>query len=690
MISAFGYLTLALAFLLAIYGLLMVVWGLVKRAQPQIESARLALILIFPLITISLIAMLYLLAEDRFDIAYVQSVSSSALPLYLKLTALWGGQSGSLLFWSWLLAGFSMTISVRNWKKDRGLLPYALLVIFLTLGFFLFLNVFMETPFLRFWQLPDGTRYLAVFQPPGAWPLMPPEGQGLNPLLRHPGMIWHPPALYLGYVGFVVPFALGIATLAKGQPDRRWIEIARPWTLMAWVFLTLGLVLGMRWAYDVLGWGGYWGWDPVEIAALMPWLSGTAFLHSAFLQGRKGGYKRWNLFLMLLTFILVMFGTFLTRSGVLSSVHSFAGSDLGPAMFIFTAVMAIGSLGLLVYRWGDFGSIHQPEFSLSREMLTLLTNLVLLSILVVCFLGVVYPVFSELLTGMQITVGPAWYEQINGPLLILLLALLGVCPLAAWSGSRWAKIGKQLRILLPLSLSVPVLAWILGDVRGVLLLLLFWLAGFSILVLMADYWLQAGLLKKKGGLKSIDTMIAPLRQNHQRYGGMLVHLGIILLSLGIIGLEGMQQQTQRSLALGERVSLGQYSFQYEGLAQFQGTEGQQIVQGILAVEKEGRPAGALYPSREVYLDMGMAVTKPAVHSSLARDLYAILVDGDEANQDQAIFRIFINPLVSWLWIGTGVLTVGTLLALWPRRGRPASRFSGRPKKIAVDSPGKKQ
>jgi len=667
MISAFGYLTLALAFLLAIYGLLMVIWGLIKHSHTHIESARLALLLIFPLITVSLIAMLYLLVDDRFDIAYVHSVSSSTLPVYLKITALWGGQSGSLLFWSWLLGGFSMAFVVRNWKNDRDLLPHSLLVILLSMGFFLFLNVFMEMPFLRFWHLPDGGRFLSVFQPAGAWPLMPQEGQGLNPLLRHPGMIWHPPALYLGFVGFIVPFALSIATLAVGRQDRRWLEISRPWTLVAWVFLTLGLVLGMRWAYDVLGWGGYWGWDPVEIAALMPWLSGTAFLHTALLQRRKPGFKRWNLVLMILTFVLVIFGTFLTRSGVLSSVHSFAGSDIGPAMFGFTALVSLGSLGLLVYRWGEFQNDHEPEFALSRETLTLFANLVLLSILMVCFLGVVYPIFSELLTGTQVTVGPAWYERITGPLFLLLLALLGICPLAAWSGSRFAKLGKRLRILLPLSILIVLLAWIFGEIRGIFLLLAIWLAGFSILALLADYGGQVAGLKKKKDLNFIQAILAPIKINHRRYGGMMVHLGVVLMSLGIIGLEGLQQETQRTLSLGDRVNLGGYRFQYEGLERYEGEEGQQVTQAVLAVVHEGRPIGALYPSREVYLDMGMAVTKPAVNSNLARDLYAIISDGGESSREQATFRLFINPLVPWLWIGTGVLTLGTILALWPIR-----------------------
>ncbi len=665
MISTFGYLTLALAFLLAIYGIVMVIWGLVKKSHAHIESARLALILIFPLVTISLITIVYLLLDNRFDIAYVHSVSSSTLPSYLKLTALWGGQSGSLLFWSWLLAGFSMAFSFRNWKGDRNLLPYSMLVIFLTLGFFLYLNVFMETPFLRFWHLPDGGRVLSVFQPAGAWPLMPQEGQGLNPLLRHPGMIWHPPALYLGFVGFVVPFALAISTLAIGRRDRRWLEIARPWVLVAWVFLTLGLVLGMRWAYDVLGWGGYWGWDPVEIAALMPWLSGTALLHTAVLQRRKPGFKRWNLVLILLTFVLVIFGTFLTRSGVLSSVHSFAGSDLGPAMFGFTAVISLGSLGLLVYRWGDFQGDYNPEFALSRETLTLFSNLVLLSILMVCFLGVVYPIFSELLTGTQVTVGPAWYESITGPLFILLLGLLGVCPLAGWSSVRLVKLGKRLQFLLPLSLIAPILTWIVGEIRGFLVLLSLWLVVFSILVLLADYIHQVVVFKTKKALSILQALTSPIQLNHRRYGGMMVHLGVILLSLGIIGLEGLQQETQRTLTLGEQVNLGEYTFEYQGLERYEGEEGQQILQAILVVSREGEPVGSLYPSRDVYLDIGMAVTRPSLHSNLARDLYVIVVDGGTSTQEQPTFRIFLNPLVNWLWIGTGVLTIGTILALWP-------------------------
>ena len=676
MISIFGYLTLALSFLLAVYGLIMVIWGSIQKSHASKESARLALFLIFPLMTVSLIAMLVLLVDNRFDVAYVYSVTNRSMPTYLKITALWGGQQGSLLFWSWLLAGFSMVFAIRKWREDYDLFAYVLLVVFIVLGFFLALNVFMENPFERFWYLSNGNTALALFQPAGALPLMPRDGQGLNPLLRHPGMIWHPPALYLGYVGFIIPFALAIAALAAGRRDRRWLEIARPWVLVAWVFLSLGLVLGMRWAYDVLGWGGYWGWDPVEVAALMPWLSATAFIHTALLQRRKDGFKRWNLALIILTFVLVIFGTFLTRSGVLSSVHSFGGSNIGPPMFVLTAVLALGSLGLLVYRWDTLSHSHETAFGFSREVLTLFSSLVLLSILLVCFLGVIYPIISELLTGRVVTVGPAWYESINGPLLILLLLLTGVCPLAAWTVTNIARLKYQLVILVPLSLATPMLAWLIGNVRNIYALGALWLAGFSILVILAEYAQGMKIALKKMPRKFLATMWTPIRRNFRRYGALLVHLGIVLMSLGIIGIEGLQQETQATLSIGESVSVGDYDFVFEGINTLTDDEGREITTAVIAVNQNGKPVGALYPERQIYRVMGMAITQPGLQSNLARDLYVILVDWQTISEEAATFRFFVNPLVNWLWIGVGVLTLGTVVAILPARKKkrlPASQ-----------------
>jgi len=686
MIAILGYLTLALAFLLAVYGLAASMWGLSQKSSAWIESARLALLLIFPLVTISLVVLLVLLGNQRFDVAYVYSVTSLEMPLYLRLTALWGGQSGSLLFWSWLLAGFTLFFGLRKWQQDEAeFLPWALLVVFITLVFFLMLNVFMEPPFERFWHMPDGSLAVSVLQPAGAFQLSPQDGQGLNPLLRHPGMIWHPPALYLGYVGFIIPFALAIGALARGRRDRRWIEISRPWILVTWVFLSLGLVLGMRWAYDILGWGGYWGWDPVEIAALMPWLSATGLLHTALLQRRRrGGFIRWNLVLVIVTFVLVIFGTFITRSGVISSVHSFADSDVGLPMFLYLVVLSLGSLGLLIYRWRDLQPSYEPEFGFTKETLTLFTNLVLLSILMVCLLGVVYPIFSDLLTGTQITVGPAWYKRITGPLFALLVFLVGVCPLAAWSGTNLMRLKNRLVVVLPISVLVPVLAWTVGNVRQGVVLAVLWLAGFSVLVLLADYGQQVNLAYHKADRKRMRALWAPIRRNHRRYGALLVHLGIVLLSIGIIGIEGLQQETQATLVIGESVELGGYAFRFENLDHNEAEDGRLVSEARLAITREGEEVGMLNPQREIYPKMGMAVTHPGLKGNLALDLYAILVDWQPISGDEATFRVFYNPLVSWLWIGAGVLTVGTLIALLPE-SLPRKRGN----QIIKDLPGAK-
>lgn len=672
MLTALAYLTLALAFLLAIYGIIGVVWGLLQKQPAWIESARLALLIIFPLVTFSLISLLILLVSDRFDVAYVYSVTSRDMPAYLKITALWGGQSGSLLFWTWLLAGFSAGFSLRKKQDNQTLLAWILLVVFISLAFFLMLNVFFEIPFTRFWLLPDGARVLSVFQSSGAKALIPRDGQGLNPLLRHPGMIWHPPTLYLGFIGFIIPFALVVSTLAVGKKDQEWLEVARPWALMAWVFLTLGLVLGMRWAYDVLGWGGYWGWDPVEIAALLPWLSATAFLHTALLQKKRRSFKRWNMILVILTFGLIIFGTFITRSGVVSSVHAFAGSDIGKPMLFFTLIIIFSAIGLLIYRWRDLGGAQEFEFTFSRETLTLFTNLVFLSILVICFIGMLYPLFSELLTGTQLTVGPAWYERINGPLFMLLLLLVGICPLAAWGGSSFKRLGQRLLIPAALSLIIPLIALLVYSLKSVYLLFALWLVGFSGLLIALEY-IDAVVKVYQGPPKRLlSTIWAPIQRNHRRYGGLLVHLGVVLMSLGIIGLEGLQQEVQGSLAIGESMILNNYQFDFADIKESRTLDERLITEALVKVSQNGEFVGSLTPQRQIYLTMGLAVTQPSLKSNLARDIYAILVDW-ESETEAATFRFYVNPLVNWLWLGTAVLTLGTILALVPSSKKSKKR-----------------
>ncbi len=667
MLTIFGYLTLALAFLVAVYGLVAILVGLLRKSVPFVESARLAQLVVFVLLTLSILTMVVLLLRSRFDVTYVYSVTSRDMPAYLKLAALWGGQSGSLLFWSWLAAGFCAVFSVRPRYSDQDIFAWAILVTSVSLVFFLSLNLFLEIPFERFWHLADGSRMIAVFQPSDAWPLTPADGQGLNPLLRHPGMIWHPPALYLGFVGFLIPFALAVGSMAVGRTDRRWIEISRPWILFTWVFLTLGLVLGMRWAYDILGWGGYWGWDPVEIAALMPWLSATALLHTAMLQKRREGFKRWNLVLALLTYVLVIFGSFITRSGVLSSVHSFADSDVGVPKFIYLSVFLLVPLILLIYRWQGLNPGYEPEFTFSREVLTLFTNLVLLSILMVCFLGVIYPLVSELLTDTQITVGPAWYKRITGPLFTSLLLLVGICPLAAWGSTSLSRVKTRLYIPFGISIMGLAAAWLLGGVTSVYTLAALCLAIFAVLVILNEFIRSVVNHRRNKPGRIFTSLTSPFIRNRQRYGGLLVHLGIVLIGVGIIGIEGLQQETQVTLAVGESITLADYEFRFDGLDSYDSQDGRNVTEAVLAVSQQGYPIGALYPQRDVYFDIGMSITQPGIRSTIEKDIYAILIDWRPVTLTEATFRIFINPLVNWMWIGTGVLTLGAVIAGWPSR-----------------------
>ena len=444
MLINFGYGALLITFLISIYGVGAAIYGARKNRHDWIESARLATLLTFPLLTISSLSLIYLLVNGHYEVEFVSAVTSNSMPVYLRITALWGGQSGSLLFWSWLLAAFTSAVTLRKWDRDKEFLPWVIVVSMVTLAFFLLLIVFFENPFSRIWRMPTGAFEVAMFQPAGGVVFNPGDGQGLNPLLRHPGMIIHPPMLYLGFVSFVIPYAFAMAALITGRTDDRWIRITRRWTLIAWLFLSLGLILGGRWAYDVLGWGGYWGWDPVEIAAFMPWLTGTAFLHSVMIEEKRGMLKHWNMVLIILTYSLVIFGTFLTRSGVLSSVHAFAQSAIGPLFFAFIGITFIISLTFMLRRWDEFKSESQLTSMLSREALFLLNNLLFMGILVVCFWGVIFPLISELATGQKVTVGPPFYERATAPLFAGLLLLMGIAPLAAWRHSTAKTLGKAM------------------------------------------------------------------------------------------------------------------------------------------------------------------------------------------------------------------------------------------------------
>src|SRR5512134_3646736 len=441
MIADLGFGVLVVTFLVALYSVFAAIYGELKKVPALVESARRAMLLTWPLLTLASLILIYLLVNNHYEVQFVYEVTSRSMPMYLKITAWWGGQSGSLLFWSWLMSAFASLVTLRKWDRDREFLPWVIVVACVTMAFFIGMNLFFENPFAQLYQTFDGVS-AHTFRPAGGVLFTPEDGRGLNPLLRHPGMVIHPPMLYLGFVSFVIPYAFAMAALITGRTDDRWIRLTRRWTLWAWLFLSFGLVLGGRWAYDVLGWGGYWGWDPVEIAAFMPWLAGTAFLHSVMVQEKRGMLKRWNMVLVILTYDLVIFGTFLTRSGVLSSVHSFAQSAIGPLFFAFIGLTLITSVALIIYRWDLLKSETEMKSLLSREALFLLNNLLFMGILVICFWGVIYPLISELFTGQKVTVGPPFYERATGPLCAGLLFLMGIAPLSAWGHSTPKTLGR--------------------------------------------------------------------------------------------------------------------------------------------------------------------------------------------------------------------------------------------------------
>jgi cytochrome c-type biogenesis protein CcmF len=634
------------------------------------------MLLAWPLMTVSALAIILLLVGGRYDIAYVAKVTSNSMPDYLKITALWGGQAGSLVFWSWLMASFSSAAGLRKWSRDRDLLPWVITVSMVTLAFFLLLVIAVENPFARLWITADGEQATAMFTPAGASPLVPADGQGLNPLLRHPGMIIHPPMLYLGFVAFVVPYAFAMAALIVRRPDDRWIRITRRWTLVAWLFLSLGLILGGRWAYDVLGWGGYWGWDPVEIAAFMPWLTGTAFLHSVMVQEKKGMLKHWNMVLIILTYALVIFGTFLTRSGVLSSVHAFAQSAIGPLFFAFISITFIGSMRLLMSRWNDLKSENELQSLFSRESLFLLNNFLFMIILALCFFGVIFPLISELATGQTVTFGPEWYESVTGPLWLGLVFLMGVAPLSAYGSSSARTLGRQMWLPSLISFAAPLLMFIDG-IRSVGALVGVWLIGFVALVTLAEFWRGAQARHRRSGEGIITALGRLVVRNRRRYGGFVIHMGVVVMALGITGIETFQTETQGALKRGEQLTLGNYVMIFDGLTQFGTADGRSVSRAEVSVFKDGEFSGKLYPRQDFYVAEDQPMTIPGVRSTIEDDFYVLLVSWEPIDQQGATFKVFHNPLVNFVWLGGFIFIVGTLIAAWPDQEPEPARLKTR-------------
>ncbi len=702
--ATLGVILLLLALALTLYALIAALVGGRKSHEALVESARNAALLVWPLLTLAVLLLIGMLVRGDFHVSYVWTVTDRAMPTYLKVTALWGSQAGSLLFWSWLMSTFAAGMMLRNWQRERAIMPWTIAAAMGTLAFFIVLVTFWENPFAAYWQTPDGELVAALFAPsavgsaitrfytnlgaklpgmlgvivkglmplaapPGSSPLSPSNGQGLNPLLRHPGMIFHPPMLYLGFVSFVVPYSFAMGALVKGETGSSWIHATRRWTLVGWLFLSLGLILGGWWAYDVLGWGGYWAWDPVENAAFMPWLTGTAFLHSVMIQEKRGMLRRWNMVLIILTYLQVILGTFATRSGFVSSVHSFAQSAIGPLFFIFLAGAIVISVSLLTKRWDDLRADHQLDSLLSREAVFLLQNFIFVSINLAVAIGTYWPVVTELLAefvpGMEkSSVGGTYYVRTTGPLFLLLLLLMGVAPLVSWHRTSAKRLGRAM--LWPLGITVlVVVALIALGMRRPGALIGYGLAVLTAAITLLEYH-RGAVARVQSHREAYPLALWKLfGRNRRRYGGYMIHLGVVIMAIGVISSQAFQLETQRALSAGQTITLGGYVLEYENLERFVATDGRSVMRAQTVVYRNGREVARLAPRIDSY-PSGQPMSIPGKYTNLlGDDFYVLLVTWEETSLSSATFKVYVNPLVNWVWGGGLVFILGTLVAAWP-------------------------
>jgi cytochrome c-type biogenesis protein CcmF len=494
-------------------------------------------------------------------------------------------------------------------------------------------------------------------------------------------MLVHPLLLYTGYVGFVVPFAFAMAALLAGRLDATWLTLTRRWTVTAWLFLTAGVLYGGWWSYRTLGWGGYWAWDPVENASFMPWLMGTAFVHSVMVQERRPMLKIWNLTLITLTFALTIFGTFLTRSGVISSVHAFASGAIGPFLLAYLAAILLTSLGLLVWRWDRLGERAELDALLSRESVFLVNNVLLVAFCVTVFIGTIFPLFTEAVTGAKVSVGTPYFNWVSAPILLVTILLMGAGPLVPWRRGSWAVLGRLLRGPAVVALGASLLTWLVGDLPLGLVGLGYTLPYFVVAIVLGELWRVARGRRRATGESWPTALVRLLAQNHRRYGGLVVHLGVVLVAIGVATSSVGKLEREITLKKGEMLEVGSYAVRFAGLSAVEQPT-HLLVQAALEVSEAGRPAGTLRPGQRLYATSNSPFASVAVRYGLFRDFYVILGSFDREGQ-WAQIKAQVHPMVAWIWLGGLVVLLGGALALWPSGRRvPAVVPAAAPAAIA--------
>ncbi len=644
MTAIIGHSSIVVALVLALAGIVFPIAGSRIGHQRAVGWARAAILGQFVFVTVAALSLIYGLITTDFSIRYVAFNTTRATPIYYRVTGLWGALEGSLMLWEWILIIFSGIVAWVYRDRHREMMPWVLMIFSITSAFFLIVVGFVSNPFETIFPVPL-------------------DGRGLNPLLEDSNMMSHPPMLYTGFVGLTVPYAFAMAALIIGKLDEAWIVTTRRWTITAWFFLTVGNLIGAWWSYHVLGWGGYWAWDPVENAAFMPWLPATAFLHSVQVQERRRMLKVWNLSLIIIAFSLTIFGTFLTRSGILSSIHAFSSGPVGIVFLIFLSFVLLSSFGLLAYRSDRLKGQPELDSMVSRESAFLLNNIVLVSALFTVFLGTIFPLLSEAVAGVQVSVGGPYFNSVTVPLFLLMVFLMGVGPIIAWRKASWDNLKRN--FLWPAAVSLLfAMGLFVWKVRDFLPLLGFTLLAFVVLTIVYDTALALRARRRIAGEGIIAGLVTLVRRNQRRYGGFVVHLGVVLIIMGIAGSMTYSVEREATLGLNEQMSIGNYLIRFEGLNGVQQPTHFRV-DAAFRVFRGTHELGILSPALKYFPTQQSPVGRAVHRSTLTEDIYLILSGFSEVDKNQATIKVLVRPLVVWMWIGGGVILLGTLLAILP-------------------------
>ncbi|MFC1942288.1 cytochrome c-type biogenesis CcmF C-terminal domain-containing protein [Chloroflexota bacterium] len=644
-----GYIALFLALVASLLSAIAYVFGVKGENHSLIKYARYGLLAACGLVTVSVTVLLYALITHNFQIEYVALYTNRDTSLFYLISALWAGNSGSLLFWAWLLSIFATIVSIQKRYNNKELVPYASAIIMLIQAFFIILLVSVANPF-----------HLQSF--------IPVDGRGLNPILENPGMIIHPPLLLAGYIGFTVPFAFAIAALLTRRLGNEWLTAIRRWTLLSWLLLGIGNLIGAWWAYVELGWGGYWAWDPVENAGLMPWLVATAFLHSIVMQRRRGMLKVWNMVLIIFTFNLAIFGTFLTRSGILSSVHTFGETGVEPFFLTFLAISFFVSLGLLLYRKDELKSAVEVESLASREFTYYLNNLLFIGAALVIFLGTVFPAITEAIRGIKIEVGEAFFNTVNVPVFLAIIFLIGICTLLGWQQDTFRNLCRKLFWPFLTAIALSIIIFILGA-RQVYALVAYFICIFVFSAVLNKWFQETRIRQQLKAENFIKAFWSLFTNNRPRYGGYIIHMSIIIISVGIISSSIYGAEKDVTLQVGESMNIKSYTLTYDEL-NIDETPSKTSVGAVISVFRGDKLIDILIPQKFFHKNYEQPVSEVAIRTTPFEDLYIILGGWEE--DQTAFFQVLVNPLVLWMWIGGGIFLLGGLVCFWPDRKKQSA------------------